>query len=47
MVIEGPIAPWFGQPGQGVQYELYQNLSLLVALSYLKRVNPTVLIPAQ
>ncbi|KAK0643901.1 hypothetical protein B0T16DRAFT_494842 [Cercophora newfieldiana] len=45
VVIAGPIAPWFGQPGQGVQYELYQNLSLLVALSYLKRVNPTVLIP--
>ncbi|KAK0620446.1 hypothetical protein B0T14DRAFT_401653, partial [Immersiella caudata] len=45
VVIAGPIAPWFGQPGQGVQYELYQNLSLLVALSYLKRLKPTVLIP--
>jgi len=43
-VIAGPIAPWFNQPGQGVQYEMYQNISFLVATSYLKRVNPKVLL---
>jgi hypothetical protein len=43
-VIAGPIAPWFNQPGQGVQYEMYQNISFLVATSFLKRVNPKVLL---
>lgn len=46
VVIAGPIAPWFAQPGQGLQYELYSNLSLLVGYGYLERVDPTVLVMA-
>ncbi|KAK1831866.1 hypothetical protein QBC39DRAFT_258030, partial [Podospora conica] len=36
----GPIAPWFGQPGQGVQYETAENVTTLVATDYLQRVDP-------
>lgn len=40
LVRAGPIAPWFGQPGQGVQYETAENVTTLVALDFLKRVDP-------
>lgn len=46
VVIAGPIAPWFRQPGQGVQYEMYQNISTLVTTGFLKRIDPKILIPA-
>ncbi|OAA65170.1 hypothetical protein SPI_01957 [Niveomyces insectorum RCEF 264] len=43
-VLAGPIAPWFGQPGQGVQYYLLNGsiLSLLDA-NILERANVTLL----
>lgn len=40
----GPIAPWFGQPGQGVQYKLDVNVQNLVNSGVLKRVDPNYLI---
>ncbi|KAK0746777.1 hypothetical protein B0T18DRAFT_466108 [Schizothecium vesticola] len=40
LVRAGPIAPWFGQPGQGVQYETSENVTTLVAMDFLKRVDP-------
>lgn len=44
LVRAGPIAPWFGQPGQGVQYETAENVTTLVALDFLKRVDPKELL---
>jgi len=40
-VLSGPIAAWFGQPGQGTQYQTYQNVMTLINGGYLKRVNTT------
>ncbi|KZP11315.1 hypothetical protein FIBSPDRAFT_819638 [Athelia psychrophila] len=37
-VLSGPIAPWFGQPGQGTQYEAYTNVMTLISQGYLKAV---------
>ncbi|KAK4227467.1 hypothetical protein QBC38DRAFT_536530 [Podospora fimiseda] len=45
LVLSGPIAPWFGQPGAGVQYQLYQSVGALIADGYLKREEPTVVLP--
>ncbi|KAF9999539.1 hypothetical protein BGZ79_006851 [Entomortierella chlamydospora] len=38
VVLAGPIAPYFGQPGQGVQYFTYGNIMSLVAGGFLERV---------
>ncbi|KZT24190.1 hypothetical protein NEOLEDRAFT_1170260 [Neolentinus lepideus HHB14362 ss-1] len=39
MVLSGPIAPWFGQLGQGTQYEAYQSVASLVASNTLTPVH--------
>lgn len=44
-VLAGPIAPWFGQPGQGVQYQTYTNVLTLIADGYLKAEDPQALVP--
>ncbi|KAK3324375.1 hypothetical protein B0T19DRAFT_402610 [Cercophora scortea] len=44
VVLAGPIAPWFGQPGQGVQYMIYSNVMTLVNTGFLKREDPAALI---
>ncbi|KAK0621692.1 hypothetical protein B0T17DRAFT_618108 [Bombardia bombarda] len=44
-VLAGPIAPWFGQPGQGVQYRLYTNVITLISQGFLSREDPDVIIP--
>jgi hypothetical protein len=39
----GEIAPWFGMPGRGVQYQLSTPVSQLIKDGYLRpvlRVNP-------
>ncbi|KAH8905774.1 hypothetical protein BR93DRAFT_997870 [Coniochaeta sp. PMI_546] len=43
-VIAGPIAPWYGQPGQGVQYKLNESVQTLVNAGVLKRVDPSYLL---
>ncbi|GAB1318723.1 hypothetical protein MFIFM68171_08933 [Madurella fahalii] len=45
VVLAGPIAPWFGQPGAGVQYMLYDSVANLIEQGYLRREDPSVLIP--
>jgi len=40
-VLSGPIAGWFGQPGQGTQYQTYQNVMTLISGGFLNRVNTT------
>jgi hypothetical protein len=37
-VLGGPVAPWFGQPGGGVMYELPRTIEELVDLKALERV---------
>lgn len=37
-VLGGPVAPWFGQPGGGVMYELPRTVEELVDLNALERV---------
>jgi hypothetical protein len=37
-VLEGRIAPWFGQIGRGVQYKTAENVAALVAGGFLERV---------
>lgn len=39
MVASGPIAPWFGQPGQGTQYNAPANVMSLIASGNIERVN--------
>ncbi|KZV94524.1 hypothetical protein EXIGLDRAFT_834944 [Exidia glandulosa HHB12029] len=39
VVQAGPIAPAFGQPGQGTQYETTESVATLVAGGFLERVN--------
>ncbi|TFK53910.1 hypothetical protein OE88DRAFT_1642580 [Heliocybe sulcata] len=39
VVLGGPIAAWFGQPGQGTQYETYRSVADLVATGALARVH--------
>lgn len=41
-VTSGPIAPAFGQPGQGVQYATVDSAADLVARGFLKRANNAV-----
>ncbi len=38
-VLAGPIAPWFGQPGQGIQYMLYSSVLTFIDSGFLTRVN--------
>jgi hypothetical protein len=40
-VLGGPVAPWFGQPGGGVMYELPRTIEELVDLRALERVEET------
>jgi hypothetical protein len=44
VVLAGPIAPWFGQPGAGVQYMLYKNVKTLIEEGFLRREDPSVLL---
>ncbi|KAK0732077.1 hypothetical protein B0H67DRAFT_566612 [Lasiosphaeris hirsuta] len=44
VVLAGPILPWFGQPGQGVQYMLYNNLATLTSQGFVERVDPAVML---
>ncbi|KAK3943297.1 hypothetical protein QBC46DRAFT_378081 [Diplogelasinospora grovesii] len=44
VVLAGPIAPWFGQPGQGVQYSLYSNVMTLINGGYLIREDPSAIL---
>jgi len=37
-VLTGPIAGWFEQPGQGVQYHMSSNVMTMVAEGFLERV---------
>ncbi|TVY84419.1 hypothetical protein LSUE1_G000450 [Lachnellula suecica] len=37
--LSGPIAAWFDQPGQGVQYQLSQNILGLLNGNFIERVN--------
>jgi hypothetical protein len=37
--LSGPIAAWFGQPGQGVQYELSTDILDLIAGGFIERVD--------
>jgi hypothetical protein len=39
VVLAGPIAPWFEQPGEGVQFFTYSNVLTLVGGGYLTRVS--------
>ena len=39
-VNSGEIAPWFGEPGGGIQYEFSQPISELIKAGILKRVGP-------
>ncbi|KAK4161549.1 hypothetical protein QBC43DRAFT_323516 [Cladorrhinum sp. PSN259] len=45
LVLSGPIAPWFGQPGAGVQYQLYKSVGMLINEGYLAREDPSVILP--
>lgn len=38
-VLAGPIAGWFGQPGQGVQYQLSSNIMTLLSEGFIARVS--------
>jgi hypothetical protein len=38
-VVSGPIAAWFGQPGQGVQYELSTNILGLISGGFIQEVD--------
>ena len=39
IVSSGPVAPWFGQPGQGTQYESSIGVLTLITNGNLERVN--------
>jgi hypothetical protein len=39
VVSSGTIAPWFGQPGQGTQYQASSNVLTLIANGSLERVD--------
>lgn len=39
VVLSGPIAPWFGQPGQGTQYRAYSRVMDLEAGGFLEEVD--------
>jgi hypothetical protein len=38
-VLSGPIVGWFGQPGQGTQYETFSNVMSLIDNGFLARVS--------
>jgi hypothetical protein len=38
-VSAGPIASWFEQPGQGVQYHMPSNISTMIGQNYLRNVS--------
>jgi hypothetical protein len=38
VALAGPIAAWFGQPGQGTQYQFSVNILTMVNGGYLTRV---------
>ncbi len=38
-VLSGPAAPWFNQPGGGIQFKTYQSAENLVKQGYLVKVN--------
>ncbi|KAH8882175.1 hypothetical protein GQ53DRAFT_798893 [Thozetella sp. PMI_491] len=45
VVQAGVIAPWFGQPGAGVQYKLLNStVASLILTKYLQRVHPTAIL---
>jgi hypothetical protein len=37
--LSGPIAAWFEQPGQGVQYQLSTNIMGLINGGFIERVD--------
>lgn len=37
-VQSGEIAPWFDQPGKGVQYKFDKSIKTLIEEGYIKRV---------
>jgi hypothetical protein len=39
VVSSGPIAPWFGQPGQGTQYQSINGVLTLIANGNIERVD--------
>ncbi|KAL0960458.1 hypothetical protein HGRIS_005501 [Hohenbuehelia grisea] len=39
VVLSGPIAPWFGQPGQGTQYQAFTNVMTLISGGFLRALN--------
>jgi len=46
VVASGPIAPWFGQPGEGTQFLTYSNIMTLVSGGFLARVDPSTITSA-
>ncbi|KAH8828081.1 hypothetical protein DL96DRAFT_1815364 [Flagelloscypha sp. PMI_526] len=40
-VMSGPIAPWFGQPGQGTQYQTFSNIMTLIQDGFLEPISIT------
>ncbi|KAA1097322.1 hypothetical protein PGT21_002956 [Puccinia graminis f. sp. tritici] len=38
VVLAGPIAPWFGQPGMGTQFKFSQDILNYINQGYLKRI---------
>lgn len=36
----GPVSPWFGQPGLGIQHELPVSVTDLLRNGYIERVGP-------
>ncbi|KAF2404465.1 hypothetical protein EJ06DRAFT_526545 [Trichodelitschia bisporula] len=43
VVLAGPIAPWFGQPAMGVQFQMLKAVGGLVDDGYLVKVNTSAL----
>lgn len=38
VVPSGPIAPWFGQPGQGTQYKTASNIATLKSGNFIEEM---------
>lgn len=45
-VLAGPIAPWFGQRGQGVQYVANISAEVMLNQTILERVDPATVLDA-
>lgn len=45
-VLAGPIAPWFGQKGQGVQYVTNSSAESMLNQTILERVDPATILEA-